>query len=115
MRRMSIVDETEGNRRLRMAHLAVVGSHHVNGVSAIHTDAHEAIDLLGLRCSLTPGKIVNVTNGITPRRWLHQANPALSALITEHIGSDWIARPDGPSPAGAAGRRSRRSGAGSAT
>ena len=90
MRRMSIVDETEGNRRLRMAHLAVVGSHHVNGVSAIHT-ALMTRSIFSDFDELTPGKIVNVTNGITPRRWLHQANPALSALISEHIGSDWVA------------------------
>ena len=89
MRRMSIVDETEGNRRLRMAHLAVVGSHHVNGVSAIHTDLMKQ-SIFADFDELTPGKIVNVTNGITPRRWLNQANPGLSSLITEHIGDGWV-------------------------
>ena len=89
MRRMSIVDEAEGNRRLRLAHLAVVGSHHVNGVSAIHTQLMKR-SIFSDFDQFTPGKIVNVTNGITPRRWLHQANPGLSALISEHIGSDWI-------------------------
>jgi starch phosphorylase len=90
LRRMSIVDETEGNRRLRMAHLAVVGSHHVNGVSAIHTDLMKRSSFADFD-QFTPGKIVNVTNGITPRRWLNQANPGLAALITERLGRGWLA------------------------
>jgi starch phosphorylase len=89
MRRMSIVDEAEGGRRLRMAHLAVVGSHTVNGVSAIHTTLMKR-SIFADFDQLMPAKIVNVTNGITPRRWLHQANPSLSALITKHIGAEWV-------------------------
>jgi glycogen phosphorylase len=88
VRRMSIVDE-EGGRRIRMANLAIVGSHHVNGVSQLHTDLMRSsvfADFAGLR----PEAFVNVTNGITPRRWLHHANPGLSALITEHIGEGWV-------------------------
>jgi len=86
--RMSIVDE-EAGRRLRMAHLATVGSHRVNGVSHIHTDLMKQTIFADFdRC--WPEKIVNVTNGITPRRWLHQANPGLSAAITAQIGRAWI-------------------------
>ncbi|MBN1864908.1 MAG: glycogen/starch/alpha-glucan phosphorylase [Victivallales bacterium] len=88
MRRMSLIQE--GNEKhVRMAYLAVVGSSHVNGVAALHTellknglfrDFHE----------FYPEKFVNITNGITPRRWLRKANPGLSALITERIGGAWV-------------------------
>jgi glycogen phosphorylase len=88
LRRLSVVDET-GGRRLRMAHLAIIGSHQVNGVSEIHTDLMKRTIFSDFD-SLEPGKITNITNGITPRRWLNQANPSLSALICEHIGSAWI-------------------------
>ncbi len=88
LRRMSLVDETAG-RRLRMAHLAIVGSHKVNGVSAIHTDLMKKT-IFAEFDRLYPDKIINITNGITPRRWLHQANPALSALITRRIGEGWV-------------------------
>ena len=85
-RRMSIVDDRAG--RLRMAHLATVGSHRVNGVSEIHTRLMKDTIFSDFdRC--WPGKIVSITNGITPRRWLNQANPGLSALITDYIGDDW--------------------------
>jgi glycogen phosphorylase len=88
LKRMSIVDEESG-RRLRMAHLAIVGSHRVNGVSEIHTHLMKETTFADFdRC--WPEKIVNITNGITPRRWLNQANPGLSALITEHIGRTWV-------------------------
>ncbi len=80
LRRMSIIDE-EGGRRVRMAHLAIVGSHQVNGVSQIHTDLMKKTIFADFD-QFFPGKIINITNGITPRRWLHQANPGLSALIT---------------------------------
>jgi starch phosphorylase len=86
--RMSIVDET-GGRRLRMAHLAIVGSHRVNGVSQIHTDLMKKT-IFSDFAQFFPDKIINITNGITPRRWLHQANPALSALITSSIGKAWL-------------------------
>jgi starch phosphorylase len=88
LRRMSIVDE-EGGRRLRMAHLAIVGSHRVNGVSELHTELMTET-IFATFNALTPDKIVNITNGITPRRWLHQANPGLSALISESIGTGWV-------------------------
>ena len=86
--RLSIVDE-RGGRRIRMAHLAIVGSHRVNGVSQLHTSLMRTSVFADFE-ALRPEAFVNVTNGITPRRWLHHANPGLSALITEHIGQDWI-------------------------
>ncbi|HVB38658.1 MAG TPA: glycogen/starch/alpha-glucan phosphorylase, partial [Vicinamibacterales bacterium] len=86
--RMSIVDEAAG-RRLRMAHLAMVGSHRANGVSQIHTDLMKQTIFSDFD-GFWPERIINITNGITPRRWLHQANPGLSALITEHIGATWV-------------------------
>jgi len=88
LRRMSIVDEA-GGRRLRMAHLAFVGSHRVNGVSAIHTDLMRQTIFTDFD-AFWPEKIVNITNGITPRRWLNHANPALSTLVSERIGHDWV-------------------------
>jgi starch phosphorylase len=77
-------------RRVRMAHLAVVGSHAVNGVAELHT----AILKEGLFrdfARVFPDRIQNVTNGITPRRWLSQANPRLAQLITSAIGPEWTA------------------------
>jgi starch phosphorylase len=88
LRRMSIVEETRG-RRLRMAHLAIVGSHKVNGVSQIHTDLMKQTIFADFD-AVFPGKIINITNGITPRRWLLEANPGLSSLITSRIGREWI-------------------------
>ena len=86
--RMSLIDEAKG-KRIRMAHLAIVGSHKVNGVAAIHTRLMKETIFADFH-RLWPDKIVNMTNGVTPRRWLNQANPALSALITRHIGRGWI-------------------------
>ena len=71
--RMSMIDE-RGERRLRMAHLATVGSHTVNGVAALHTQLLLR-DVLHDFHELEPGKFVNVTNGVTPRRWMVLANP----------------------------------------
>jgi starch phosphorylase len=88
LRRLSIVDE-EGGRRLRMAHLAIIGCHKVNGVSQIHTDLMKKTIFADFE-RFFPDRIINITNGITPRRWLYQANPALSALITLRIGERWI-------------------------
>jgi len=88
LRRMSIVDES-GGRHIRMAHLAIVGSHTVNGVAQIHTDLMKRTIFADFD-RLYPGKIVNMTNGITPRRWLHQANPGLAGLITSRIGDGWV-------------------------
>ena len=84
LNRVSIIDETHG-RRVRMAHLAVVGSHTVNGVAALHSELLKTTLFADFN-RIYPGKLVNVTNGITPRRWLNQANPGLTKLITSAIG-----------------------------
>jgi len=86
--RMSLIDES-GGRRVRMAHLAVVGSHAVNGVAALHSELLVR-DVLHDFHELQPEKFVNVTNGVTPRRWIVQANPALAGLVTERIGPRWV-------------------------
>ena len=88
MGRMSIIDEG-GGRRIRMAHLAIVGSHKVNGVAQIHSDLMRQTIFSDFD-KFYPGKFVNMTNGITPRRWLNQANPRLAKLISERIGCNWI-------------------------
>ncbi len=88
LRRMSLIDET-GEKRVRMAHLAIVGSHRVNGVSAIHTDLMRRTIFADFD-RLWPDRIINVTNGITPRRWLNLANPGLAGLITGRIGGNWV-------------------------
>jgi len=85
--RMSLVEEGPW-RKIRMAHLAVVGSHSTNGVAAIHTELLSA-HLLRDFAELYPERFNNKTNGITPRRWLLQANPPLTRLISDAIGTDW--------------------------
>ncbi len=85
--RVSLIDET-GERYVRMAHLAAVGSHAINGVSALHTHLLEQ-DLFRDFYGLWPERFSNKTNGVTPRRWLLLSNPRLSALIEEAIGSGW--------------------------
>lgn len=75
---------------VRMGHLAFIGSHKVNGVSALHTDLMKQTVFRGLH-ALFPDRIVNQTNGITPRRWLYECNPGLAALVSEAIGDGWIA------------------------
>ncbi len=85
LKRVSIIDESHG-RRVRMAHLAVVGSHTVNGVAALHSELLKTT-LFADFDRIYPGKLTNVTNGITPRRWLNQANPGLTALIEKAIGA----------------------------
>jgi len=87
VRRMSIIDET-GERRVRMANLAIVGSHSVNGVSEIHTELLRT-NVFADFDAFRPELFVNVTNGITPRRWLQHANPGLSGAITDAIGPEW--------------------------
>jgi starch phosphorylase len=87
LRRVSLIDEN-GERYVRMAHLAVTGSHAVNGVSALHTQLLEQ-DLFHDFYQLWPERFSNKTNGVTPRRWLLLSNPRLSSLITEYIGSGW--------------------------
>ena len=88
IRRLSIIDE-EGDHRIRMANLAIIGSHRVNGVSQLHTDLMRASVFADFN-AIRPRSFVNITNGITPRRWLHHANPALAALISAHIGTEWV-------------------------
>jgi glycogen phosphorylase len=92
IRRMSLIDEADGDpahRRIRMACLAVVGSHSVNGVANLHTELLKA-DLLKDFHEMWPERFNNKTNGVTPRRWLAAANPALADAITARIGDDWI-------------------------
>jgi starch phosphorylase len=86
--RMSLIDDA-GDKRIRMAHLAIVGSHKVNGVAAIHTRLMKET-IFSDFARLWPDKIVNMTNGVTPRRWLNQANPGLAALIGARLGHGWL-------------------------
>ncbi len=86
--RMSLIDE-RGERRVRMAHLATVGCHAVNGVAELHSKLLRETVLRDF-AELWPEKFSNKTNGITPRRFLMLANPGLTALITEAIGERWI-------------------------
>ncbi|WP_230772116.1 glycogen/starch/alpha-glucan phosphorylase [Sphingomonas sp. Leaf4] len=85
---ISLIDEG-GERRVRMANLAFVGSHSVNGVAALHTDLMKQTVFADLH-RLYPTRINNKTNGITPRRWLFESNPALTALIREAIGDGFL-------------------------
>jgi len=85
--RISIIDENNG-RRIRMAWLAVVVSHKVNGVSELHSNLMVQ-SLFSDFARLFPGRFCNKTNGVTPRRWLALANPALSELLDEEIGRTW--------------------------
>lgn len=88
LKRVSIIDESHG-RRVRMAHLAVVGSHTVNGVAAIHSELLKTTLFADFH-RIFPNKIINVTNGITPRRWLNQCNPGLTELIKSRIGDGFV-------------------------
>jgi starch phosphorylase len=85
--RLSLIDES-GGRSVRMAHLASVGSRRINGVAALHTELLKA-DVLRDFHELWPDRFVNVTNGVTPRRFLALANPRLARLVTEAIGDGW--------------------------
>lgn len=85
--RVSLIDEA-GERRVRMAHLAVVGSHHVNGVSALHGRLMRETAFADF-AALEPGRFSHVTNGVSPRRWLAHCNPGLAALVDEAIGPGW--------------------------
>ncbi|MBF0521134.1 MAG: glycogen/starch/alpha-glucan family phosphorylase, partial [Nitrospirae bacterium] len=88
LRNMSLVEEGD-EKRIRMANLAIVGSHSINGVSALHTEILKE-SLFSDFYALWPKKFNNKTNGITQRRWLRLCNPTLSALITESIGDKWV-------------------------
>ena len=86
--RMSLIDET-GERYVRMAHLACVGSHAINGVATLHSELLKS-DVLKDFYEMWPQKFSNKTNGVTPRRWMVLSNPKLARLITEHIGDGWV-------------------------
>jgi starch phosphorylase len=86
--RMSIIEEGD-QQRVRMAHLAIVGSFSVNGVAQLHSQLLQQ-DLFSDFYALWPQKFNNKTNGVTPRRWLAACNPELASLITETIGDKWI-------------------------
>ena len=105
--RMSLIDEN-GERRVRMASLAIVASHKVNGVSALHSRLMVQTIFADF-AAMWPQRFLNVTNGVTPRRWLMQANPELCELLDRHIGTDWRAEPRRPEGAGAPRRPTRRS------
>ncbi len=85
--RLSLIDES-GERRVRMANLSIVGSHKVNGVSALHSELLVQTIFRDF-ASLWPERFTNMTNGVTPRRWLAQANPDLSALLDRTLGTAW--------------------------
>ncbi|MCL1997610.1 MAG: glycogen/starch/alpha-glucan phosphorylase [Turicibacter sp.] len=85
IRKMAVVADGQ----VRMAHLAIVGSHSINGVAAIHTNLLKTQELADF-FHIYPEKFNNKTNGITPRRWLAYCNPALSKLITDKIGDGWV-------------------------
>ena len=87
MARLSIIEEA-GEQRVRMAHLSVVGSHMVNGVSELHSQLLTSTIFADF-AQLWPERFINVTNGVTPRRWLAQANPGLSSLLDDTLGKGW--------------------------
>ncbi len=88
VRRVSLIQEVP-EKRVRMAHLAVVGSHSTNGVAALHSQLLRTTVLRDL-AEQFPGRFNNRTNGVTPRRWLLLANPDLASLISDVIGEDWV-------------------------
>ena len=88
VRRLSLIDEN-GERHVRMAHLAVVGSHAVNGVAALHTELLKS-NVLRDFYELSPEKFSNKTNGVTPRRWMVLSNPRLAHLLTTRLGPVWV-------------------------
>ena len=88
LRRMSIIEEGH-EKQVRMAQLAIVGSHAVNGVSALHTELLKS-SLVPDFAQLWPERFSNKTNGVAPRRWLLKANPELSNLLTRTVGPEWV-------------------------
>ena len=92
LEKLSIIDES-GNKSIRMAHLATVGSHHVNGVAELHSELVKT-KLMPEFYDLWPYKFTNVTNGVTPRRWMASCNPILTEVLDQEVGSDWITNMD---------------------
>ena len=92
LQRMSLIDEN-GERYVRMAHLCIIGSSSTNGVAELHSQILKD-SLFKDFYEIAPEKFHNVTNGITPRRWLLKANPMLAQLISESIGEEWITQLD---------------------
>ncbi len=92
IRRLSLIDES-GERSIRMANLACVGSHSINGVAALHTELLKR-DVLHDFHAIWPEKFSNKTNGVTPRRWIAVANPRQTKLVNSAIGEDWITNLD---------------------
>uniref|UniRef100_A0A914Y8U0 Alpha-1,4 glucan phosphorylase n=1 Tax=Panagrolaimus superbus TaxID=310955 RepID=A0A914Y8U0_9BILA len=92
LRRMSIVEE-DGEKRINMAYLCIVGSHAVNGVAALHSKLLK-IDTFKDFAEYYQGKFQNKTNGVTPRRWLLLCNPSLADVIIERIGEKWVTNLD---------------------
>ena len=88
LEKLSIIDE-RGNKSVRLAHLATVGSHHVNGVAALHSELVKT-QLMPEFYDLWPHKFTNVTNGVTPRRWIASCNPSLTQVFDQYVGPDWI-------------------------
>jgi starch phosphorylase len=86
--RLSLIDES-GERYVRMAHLASAGSHAINGVAELHSELLKR-DVLADFHALWPGKVINVTNGVTPRRWMVLSNPRLTKFLNGAIGDGWI-------------------------
>jgi starch phosphorylase len=87
-RRMSIIEEGP-EKHVRMANLAIVGSHAINGVSRLHSELIKS-SLVPDLAQLWPGRFSNKTNGVAPRRWILKANPGLAALLTHTVGEEWI-------------------------
>ncbi len=87
MRRLSLVDEA-GERRVRMAYVAVLASHSINGVSGLHSELMKQ-SIFSDFAKIFPERFNNKTNGVTPRRWLAQANPPLAALLDQRLGKGW--------------------------
>ena len=85
---MSLIEETPA-RQVRMANLAIVGTHSTNGVAAIHSELLRTRTVADF-AAMFPERFSNKTNGVTPRRWLLLANPDLAELLTEAVGDGWV-------------------------
>tara|TARA_B100001250_G_scaffold262512_1_gene226181 strand:- start:1456 stop:3840 length:2385 start_codon:yes stop_codon:yes gene_type:complete len=92
LEKMSIIDES-GNKFVRMAHLATIGSHHVNGVAELHSELIKT-QLMPEFADLWPHKFTNVTNGVTPRRWIASSNPSLTQVLDQYVGPNWVTNMD---------------------